>query len=306
MVALSFPYWSKGCGIYESQLVPLLEKIAQLQDAPLQLDLQSQLLAYLPLEKRRRLIEQIWNRLPGQKLPVEVRAAILLRLFPHAQDIEENISTPFMAVLDMARNLDSTDARTRSLIALSKYLPSEMMLSMQRSVMEAMEHLPDDTSRTSSLTHLCEILVPELFDTALDFALRIHAPDERVRALAALARILPAERISEVQNAALEAIEGIVGEEAAVEALIAFAPHLDFVQDWDVFPEILSRALAIAVNLPRRNFRRGRSPCLRHICRQIYRVKRWLPRTAYRMSEIARICWQSSPMSYRRKCWWQA
>lgn len=239
----------------EAQKLDLLNAIERLNDEPLRLDLLARTARYLPTDKRREVVDAVWRgvRSVGS---ASSRARLLLQLYPLVEEIQNTPPTSFMAVFDIAQNIDQIETRTRSLIALSRYVPPDLTLSVQRSVLDSVDKMTSDSAKASTLASLAEILAPELIDRTLACAFDITTPDERVRALTALARVLPPERTADVQESVLVSIEGIVGEEARVEALTAFAPYLEYVRtEGEGFPAILERALAVAVAMPRRQFR---------------------------------------------------
>lgn len=237
------------------QVSQLYREIDRIQDVNLRFDLLSQIAPYMAQSEQRDVVQNLWRNV-REIMYADVRASVLYRLFPLVDAIHNTPPTSFMAVFDIAHNIENLESRTRSLIALSRYVAPDLALSIQRSVIDAIEQTHSDKIRTNALISLAENLASELVERALDCALDIEAPDARVRALTVLARHIPETYTRRVQAAALDAIEGIMGEEARVEALIAFAPYMeDYVQDWRVFPEMLERALAIAVNMPRRQFR---------------------------------------------------
>jgi hypothetical protein len=237
-----------------SQIATLLQRAERVSDRTLYMVMLSRLAAHLPSVKRREVVDVLWSGIRKVNDPATA-ADILFRLFPLIEAIHNTPPASFMAVFDIARNIEDTEARTRSLIALSRYVSPDVALSIQRSVLETIDKMTPDIARTNTLISLTESLAPELYPQAVACALRIEAPVERARALTSLARVLPHHLLVKIQEDVLRTIEGIVGEEPRVEALIAFVPYLEFAQDQDEFPKVLERALAVAVNLPRRHFR---------------------------------------------------
>lgn len=237
-----------------SQIAALLQRAERIPDRTLAMIVLSRLAAHLPSIKRREVVDTLWAGV--RKInDADTAADILLRLFPLIDAIHNTLPASFMAAFDIARNIDNTEARTRSLIALSSYVSPDLALSMQRTVLDTIDAMHNDVARTNTLISLTESLAQELSERALACARRIATPVERARALTALARVMPHRLLMNMQEDVLSAIEGIVGEEPRVEALIAFVPYLEYAQDWDEFPLVLERALAVAVNLPRRKFR---------------------------------------------------
>lgn len=238
-----------------AQTLNLLTSLEHIQDETLRFDLLSRVARYLPPDKRRDVVDTVWRGVRGVG-SASARARLLFQLYPLVEEIQNTPPTSFMAVFDIAQNIDNVETRTRSLIALSRYVPPDLTLSVQRSVLDAVDSMSGDTSKTNTLVSLSETLAPELIDRALACAMDIHTPDERVRALTSLARVLPADRTRNVQEEVLRSIEGIAAEEHRVEALTAFAPYLEYVREEAAdFPAILERALAVAVGVTRRQFR---------------------------------------------------
>ncbi|MEM6283200.1 MAG: hypothetical protein AAF787_13475 [Chloroflexota bacterium] len=235
-------------------LLALVQHIEAVTQTDPRCDLLAQVAAHLPPAKQRAIVERLLESLP-QVQQASVQARVLFRLLPLVDRIQSTPPASFMAVFDIARSIDSTEARTRSLIALSQYVPPQITVDIQRRVLETIDGMRSDTERASMLASLVDHLSPTLARRALMTAIHIETPEERVRAMTALARALPGPFMKQARDHVITAIEGIMGEEARAEALVAFAPYLEQARSWDEFPELLERALAVAVNIPRRQFR---------------------------------------------------
>ncbi|MEL6151592.1 MAG: hypothetical protein AAFR56_18335, partial [Chloroflexota bacterium] len=235
-------------------LPDLLRHIESVPNRDHRCDLLSKLARHLPASRQRQIVETVLQEAPHITQP-DVRARVLFRLFPMLDRIHNTPPASFMAVFDIARSIDNTEARTRSMIALSRYVPPEVMVDIQRTVLDTIDRMRSSTDRASVLASMVDHLAPTLATRALASANHIESPEERVRALTALSRALPPALMKQARDHAITTIENITGEERQVDALIAFAPYLEHAQSWDEFPLLLERALAIAVNIPRRQFR---------------------------------------------------
>ncbi|MFZ4816655.1 MAG: hypothetical protein ACOYL5_19120 [Phototrophicaceae bacterium] len=235
------------------QMNRTLEEIGKIPTESVRLELLSRLLPTLPALRRQEALQMLWRGLKGIGV-AGIRARVLLRMIPLVREAVAALPTSFMAVFELAQALESPEARIRSLIALSRYVPPDLALGVQRSVLNSLDHTHDDSLRTNALATLAESLLPELAERAFACALAIHSPEERVRTLAALGRILPVGLAPTLQSAAIDAIETIRGVDARVNALTELAPYLGAVDSDQPFPPALTRALTLAVNLPQRLF----------------------------------------------------
>jgi hypothetical protein len=248
-------FLGNGLTLTPSQRQKILQEIQTVNDDVLRLPLLARLAPQLPVEKRREVAYQIWRGLLGVGLAYE-RAQLIFQLATLVDTLSQSPSSAVVSILGHAREIEDRPARVRALIALSQHFPAELKATIQSEALRDIEQLSGDAARCSALTTLADVLLPERVDQALACAFQIEAPEERVRALTALARTMPSDVAQRIQMQALDAIETIMGEEPRVEALIAFSPYLDYAQEADdEFPAILERALGIAIGMTRRQFR---------------------------------------------------
>ena len=234
----------------------IMRKIEQVDDLSLQLNLKSRLFSQLPPDMRQKLVVSVWDQVVQHpSIDPAVHASVLFCLFKYMGEKKDQQSETLQTIMHIINDFQSMEARLRSLIAMSQHVPADMQMTVQRSVLTLLDNTSDDSICASSITSLSESLLPELVNPTLERALSIRALDERVRALSALAAVVPHEQLRDVQDTALSAIEGIAKEESRLEALTVFLPHLDYAQDADTFPEVLERALSVAVSMTRRSLR---------------------------------------------------
>lgn len=238
-----------------AQRTYLLNEIERADDEALRLNFLAQLVPHLPASRRQPLVEAVWRGVKGVG-NANARATLLFHLFTPLDDLQNTPSTAFMAIYNIARRIPDRDARTRSLIALAQHVPPAFSRKIQVGVLDIIEGMPRDTARGNALVTLAPTLHPTLHERAHRVAVALQAPEERARALTALAALNISTTADAIRLETLDTIEQITSEEARTEALVAYAGLLTDIQvTSDSFPLVLERALLLAVSLPRRVFR---------------------------------------------------
>lgn len=231
----------------------LLKAIRQLTPLSTRYDLLAQVMHNLPPAAYRQIaaeMQQALHTIKAQDPAAFVR--VLMRILPVVARPPKQKVSAFSAVYEMAQDIEDEEGRIRSLIALSQYMPDDVARDLQASVLAVIRELHDDTHRTNAIVALSEVLHTAHIEDTLAITADIIAPEDRLRALTALAKRTVSDLPQRVQDDALTALEAITSEEARVEALIAFAPHLDYNLSMQQFPNVLERALAVAVGITRR------------------------------------------------------
>lgn len=158
-------------------------------------------------------------------------------------------------VIRLAKALDNPETRTRSIGALSAYLPEARQQAIYRDILDEINHLDNDAHRANTITAMADHLPAALEAQILGCVKGIKSPVERVRSLTVLARVASEALKPQIHQQALKAIEAIPGEDERANSLVAYAPYLDAADEQKGFPESLRQALVIAIGLSRRQIR---------------------------------------------------
>lgn len=240
----------------DKQIIALVRDAQQLTDAPTRLQIIARVALRVPAQHFQATVLSLYQQ--TAKLPdAAARARLMFQIAPLLMLLHDEPSAP-PALLDMvalAQALETPEARIRSLITLSPHLPQSMRLRTLHRALDEIDRLNNDVHRCNAIHTLSEHLIPEIEERALHSAEGIKAPAERARALTSLARYLPLEVQPKLRADALNAISTIIDEEDRADALIAFAPHLEYVTDTAQFPTLLEHALGIAISMTRRPMR---------------------------------------------------
>lgn len=240
----------------EGQIKALIKEARQIADPEVKLQLLVRLALRSTPQNYRSLVRDLWNT--ARTLPdPAARARLIFQLAPllSLMDDEPSAPTELLQVVALAQSINSTEARVRSLIALAPHLPQTIALRVLNRALEEVDQMANDAMRRSSLASLADPLPDEIKERALRSAQAIETPGERAQALTTLARQLPSEMQRRLRSEALDAIDTISSEEERADALIAFAPHLEYATEQDQFPALLEKALSIAIGMSRRHLR---------------------------------------------------
>jgi|GEM_PF-708693 len=241
--------------ISAQQRTTLLEDVRTLRDPALRARALLLLAPHLPAEVRRRALREAWEAL-SRLSEVTERVRLLRLLLPMLRAAAEGElpSGVVAETLDLASSIPNPEARLRSLTALLPSLPPTVRIGILLAILDTIAALNQPDSQAGTLIALAPYLLGEVHHRALTVASRIREPAARARTLTALARYLPAALQPRLRAAALEAIATISSEEERAEALAIFAPHLEEMpQGEEALPVLLERALAIAINMTRRD-----------------------------------------------------
>lgn len=239
------------------QRIALLTEVQALENLAIKARALLLLVPQLSGEKRRLTIREIYEASKAVKNPSEC-ARLLTTLLPllHSSEESELPSGIVAETMDIASTIKDTEARLRSLTALAPYLPPTVRIALLLAVLDTIATLPQSDAQAGALVSLAPHLTGEVHHRTLTVAAHIKDPAPRARVLTVLAQHLPARLQPRLRAAALEAIASIPNEEERAIALADFAPHLEDVNENDEsFPVLLERALALGVNMNRRDAR---------------------------------------------------
>ncbi len=237
--------------------IELLGEAQDLDDPALRARILLLLAPSLSGEKRRSTIREAYQAARSVAHPGE-RVHLLTAMLPQLQtSTDGELPSGLVAeTLDLASVIGNTEARLRGLTALAPYLPPTAQAALLLAVLDTIATMPGSDNQASALVALAPHLLGEVHHRTLTVAAHIKDPAPRARALTTLAQYLPSRLQPRLRAAALEAIATIPGEDERAQALAAFAPHLEAVSEGEeTFPVLLERALALAVNMHRRDAR---------------------------------------------------
>lgn len=240
----------------DTQIQTLFKDIQAIHDDRVRLPLVLRIALRLHPDDYRLTMHLTWKQAQSIDDPV-IRSHILLKLAPLLSLADDEPATPtaLLDVIALAQSISSIEARVRSLVALVPYLPHTVGARLINRALYDITHAGTDHLRANTLTTIATYVPEGVEQAALDTALAIKAPVQRARALNALAHTLPDAFQAQIREATLETISLIEKEEDSAEALIDFVPHLDVATSDEQYPQILEKALEIALKLTRRSLR---------------------------------------------------
>lgn len=238
------------------QIKQLLRDIHKIQDIDVRTSLLSQLAIYVEPDVFYDMVKEIWQQVNYIE-DIVVRTRSIYKIAPLLTLIHDEpaTSTPLLNILRLAESMQNPEARFRSLIAVAPHLPHELSLRTFSRVLNELEEYGNDSLRMRTLIAMSADVPDELVTQALNLAVEIENPSERARVLTALAQSMPQDLRPRLREDALDAISTIDSEDDRAEALIAFAPHLDYASSNAKFPAIVAKALTITVAITRRHIR---------------------------------------------------
>lgn len=240
----------------DKQIKRLLRDIQRIQDIDVRIKLLSQMAIYVEPDDFYDMVKEIWQQV-NYISDVAMRTGSIYRIAPLLTLIHDEpaTSTPLLNILRLAESMKNPEARFRSLIAVAPHLPHELSLRTFSRVLNELEEYGNDSLRMRTLTAMSADVPDELVAQALNLAVEIENPSERARVLTSLAQSMPQDLRPRLRQDALDAISTIENEDDRAEALIAFAPHLDYASANEKFPAIVAKALTITVGITRRHIR---------------------------------------------------
>lgn len=240
----------------EVQLADLYKAVQALDDDETRLVSSARLALLLPPQYFQTIVRTVWEQSERLTTP-EGRARVLLQLTPLLTLVHDEPTAPpiLLEIVALSQAISNIEARIRSLTALVPHLPHSMRVRVLHRIIDEIDRLHNDAQRAIALNNLAPHMMPEIETRALRSAESIQIPAERARALTGLARVLPLSLQPTLRRTALNAIGTIADEEERAEALINFAPHLEYVTETQQFPNLLEQALGVAISIKRRHLR---------------------------------------------------
>ncbi|MBN1967339.1 MAG: hypothetical protein JW910_21985 [Anaerolineae bacterium] len=236
------------------QRISLLDEAQTVADPANRTRALLQLAPYLFGEMRRVALRSAYQAALDVPQP-SARAHLLADLLPVLRATgEDDLPGGIVAeALDVASQLNNSEARLRGLTTLTPFLPQTPRLAVLLAVLDTIAALSQPDTQASALAAIAPHLVPGVHHRALTVAAHISHPVARARALTVLADALPERLQPRLRAAALETIATVTGDEERARALAAFAPHLEAMAEGEeAFPILLERALTLAVDMRRR------------------------------------------------------
>jgi len=240
----------------KAQIKQLLRDIHKIEDIDVRIALLSRMAIYIEPQDFYDVVQEIWGQV-NYIGDIVVRTQAIYQIAPMLALVHDEpaTSTPLLNILRTAESMKNAESRLRSLVAIAPHLPYEVSLRTFSRVLNELEDLGTDNLRVKTLMAMAADVPDDLVAQALNISEKIENASDRARVLTALAQSMPMELRPRLRQDALDAISTIANEDDRAEALIAFAPHLDFASSNDKFPAILAKALAIAVGIGRRHIR---------------------------------------------------
>lgn len=240
----------------EVQLADLYKAIQAIDDDETRLVSSAKLALLLPPQYFQNIVRTVWDQSERLTTP-EARAQVLLQLTPLLTLVHDEPTAPpiLLEIVALSQAISNIEARIRSLMALVPHLPHSMRVRVLHRIIDEIDRLHNDPQRAIALNNLAAHMMPEIETRALRSAEAIQLPAARARALTGLARVLPLSLQPTLRRTALNAIGTIADEEERAEALINFAPHLEYVTETQQFPNLLEQALGVAISIKRRHLR---------------------------------------------------
>ncbi|MBC8170637.1 MAG: hypothetical protein H7X77_03160, partial [Anaerolineae bacterium] len=236
------------------QVKSLYRRSRHISHPAIRLNFQVRLLKMLPVSIQTAVLRDIWKQIDQvEDLPERARILLLLADQPLLAEVEPPAADPLDEILQIVSNIPGIEARLRSLVALSVNLAPERAAPLFERILNDLEHTPNDTLRSQTISQVVTKLPPDLYPRLNTVIQKIKSPVDRAHTYIALALSLP--QYSDLRLTALDAISAIPGEEDMVAALIEFVPALEGASIEAGYPETLQQALGIVVGLNKRALR---------------------------------------------------
>jgi hypothetical protein len=224
----------------------------------IRLPLSLKLIPHLEADILPSLFKPIWSDIQ-ETTDVALRARAMLQLahlLPNFNADSTHISQPLLEAIGHARSMTNIEARVRSLVALSGYLPPALQLSFFKTILDEMNTTSNDNLHATTIVTIADRIMPATEEMTLQSALRIMDAAERARALTAIIPYVSDDPKDTARLEALSAIGQIQSEEERAIALVAFARHLEGAEATTKgYTVYLEHALRIAISFTRRQLR---------------------------------------------------
>ncbi|MCU0497530.1 MAG: hypothetical protein MUF87_09290 [Anaerolineae bacterium] len=236
----------------------LYRQTAQLNSLSARLHLQARLIGYLPVRHQLHLtfdllreIEQVEDRV--------VRARIVLNIvqLPFLKSGLKPVFTQSSEIVQITARIANGEARIRGLVALAQAMQDQAAVQLIERILDDLDTLAHESLQANTIAILAHKVIllnhVGLFERLKHSASKLKTPSERAKAWTALTEADPDP--NEARLHALEAISAIVNEEERAEALIIFAPNIEYADATKGYPTALQKALEIAIGILRRSTR---------------------------------------------------
>lgn len=238
------------------QVETLLTEAYELEDATIQIPIVAHLAVYLKTAEARDIFRDAWAQIEHIE-NLLLRTRLYLQLAPLIDLVDDSPITPhhISKVITIAQSIGQTEARVRSLVALAPHLPTATSIQLLKGVLDELKDAPNDNLRANVIVAMTSFLPPELEAQSYELTLMIKSPIHRAHALTALVHAIPHDAHNHLRHATLEAILAITSEEDRATAFNKFVPYIGFAREDEDFPELVEKALRIAVGMSRRHIR---------------------------------------------------
>ncbi|MDZ4672500.1 MAG: hypothetical protein SH821_16690 [Phototrophicales bacterium] len=224
----------------------------------IRLHLSLRLIPYLEADMLPSLFKPIWEDIHAVE-DMGLRARALLQLatiLPNFSADNTVISQALMEAVGHARAMHNLEARIRSLVALSGYMPPALEMNFFKTILDEMNATSNDTLHATTIATLAERVTPANEEYAFRSAIKIVNASERARAFTALIPYISHDPKDAVRLEALSAITQIQSEDERVIAIVSFAKTLEGIEATSKgYPIYLEQALRIAISFTRRQLR---------------------------------------------------
>lgn len=238
----------------EKQARELAKEAEQIKDPAARLPLLIRLIEWLPRQRKWIVARNVWKAI--NELDDQVVVADLLFWFTSILDTLPK-ETPFSSVLpeviELAQSIGNLEARLRSMIALATHAPEPLSTQLFQRVVDDLLKTNSDTVRGNVINAIAAQIPAALHEKLFEAADGISNPADRARVFTTMAQLFP--DVDALRDTALEAIGAIRGEEERADMLAAFRPSLENATQEAGYPDVLQKALAIAVSMNRRPLR---------------------------------------------------
>lgn len=235
----------------------LLKDIQQIKDENLRILFTVRVISQTP-QPYQKVLQRLWKATDNLTDPY-IRSQVLFTLAPlmrvKANPNNQDISVQLKAVIQIAQQFTGIESQVRGLVTLAPYLPYALRVQFLNRLLDAVNRFQSDRQHANAINVLADYLLPEIEVNAFQSARTIQSPVERVRALTALARTASTSVQNDIQRITLQSIGEITSEDERIDALVTFAPYLEFTREDNDFPKLLQEALGIAITLERRHLR---------------------------------------------------
>lgn len=238
------------------QVESLLAEAHEIEDDAVRIPVVVHLALQSEADDYRNIIKDVWTQIQHLSNPL-TRTRTYLQLAPLISLMDDEPGTPrnLLDVVAFAQSIRQTEARVRSLVALAPHLPLAMSTRLLKRALDDLKETPNDTLRANTIIAMANFLPRDLENQAYESTLAIKTPIDRARALTALVRTIPDDAHNHLRHATLETIIAIGSEDDRADIFNKFVPFIGYAREEEDFPELIEKALRIAVGMSRVHIR---------------------------------------------------